>query len=635
MRLKKLTSFCCVLLALLATVSLVACGQGTPGPQDGQQSGGNNSLIDDWDNGTDENDGNEGAGDGTILELASFTVENLKEAKIVYPANVYAVDGKVESALHTIINAINYRYESKGVAITKTTDKINSSQPEFEYEILVGDTNREESAQTFPDLLQGDWGYKIVGTKIVIKGGSEEALIKALTAFNSNVIGTSWGAVNKPFYDSSRDTVSRDVRVGRDLVINGTHISQYSIVYPNNGTKFEKELARRMADHIALISGHIIPFYSETQGRGDHEILIGETDRPFSIQTTSGAAIESDQNYIAIVGSTAYDYGLAQEELADLIQAAAIAKQELTLPAKEVVNPSSKISAMAYNVYGFDYYDSRCDNIRRLVTKYLPDILTYQEPDTSMTNKIRMEGYYDWFDGKPRHTKPDGTLVPNASAYGANSISPIFWAKDRFEFILGDTKWTTGTPDEPTLAAGAHHYRMYTYALLRDKQTGEEFIVVNWHMDFDEPVQVPGLQYMFKFFQEAGYTDVPVIMLGDFNAVASSKVISEITVNQGGFTSMHNMTNNPEASSPADIDWIFGMACCVNVSFYKVCRETYPDSEARPDKVYGDGKYPSDHCPVYAEFKIKPDMTEHTHNWSHIGSAVNWITRPSIPTRPD
>ena len=284
---------------------------------------------------------------------------------------------------------------------------------------------------------------------------------------------------------------------------------------------------------------------------------------------------------------------------------------------------------------GFDYYDSRCDNIRRLVTKYLPDILTYQEPDTSMTNKIRMEGYYDWFDGKPRHTKPDGTLVPNASAYGANSISPIFWAKDRFEFILGDTKWTTGTPDEPTLAAGAHHYRMYTYALLRDKQTGEEFIVVNWHMDFDEPVQVPGLQYMFKFFQEAGYTDVPVIMLGDFNAVASSKVISEITVNQGGFTSMHNMTNNPEASSPADIDWIFGMACCVNVSFYKVCRETYPDSEARPDKVYGDGKYPSDHCPVYAEFKIKPDMTEHTHNWSHIGSAVNWITRPSIPTRPD
>ncbi len=630
MRFQKLTSVCCLLLAVLMTVSLWGCTDSSTPPANNPTGGGNSSIIDEWENEEEEEEEEQG---GSAIQMAVITFANLKTAKVVYPANIYAEEGAVESAIDAMMSALNYRYSSFGISLEKTTDQIlpnHSIYKEHEYEILVGDTNRKESSEAMTDLLQGDWGFKINGKKIVIKAGSEEKLVEAIKAFQSAVLSHG-STVN--FYQSSMDKITRDNRVGKDLLINGTHISNFAVVYPEGSSDFEMELARRMADHIALISGHKVPFYSDKTAQGAHEILIGKTNRAFTVITTEGAAVEADQNHIAVVGSNAYDFGLAQEHLADLMDAAAIAKKELTLPGKTAVSSSLTVSMMSYNVYGFDYYDSRCDNIRRLVTKYLPDIFGYQEPDVTMTNKIRMEGYYDWFDGKPRHTKPDGSLVPNASSYGANSISPIFWAKDRYEFILGDTKWTTSTPDYPSKPAEASHYRMYTYAMLRDTLSGQEFIVVNWHMDFDEVVQVPGLQYMFKFFQE-NYTDLPVIMLGDFNATATSKVVSEITVKQGGFTSMHNMATNPEASSPAGIDWIFGMSCCVSASFYKVCRETYPDTRANDGKTYGDGKYPSDHCPVYAEFKFKHDMTEHEHDWSHIASEVQWANKPTVPERP-
>jgi hypothetical protein len=76
------------------------------------------------------------------------------------------------------------------------------------------------------------------------------------------------------------------------------------------------------------------------------------------------------------------------------------------------------------------------------------------------------------------------------------------------------------------------------------------------------------------------------------------------------------------------------MNCCVNASLHNVCSEKYPDEFSNPDKAYGDGKYPSDHRPVYAEFKFKADMTPHTHDWSEIASAVHWANEPTVPVRP-
>ena len=136
---------------------------------------------------------------------------------------------------------------------------------------------------------------------------------------------------------------------------------------------------------------------------------------------------------------------------------------------------------------------------------------------------------------------------------------------------------------------------------------------------------------MFKFFQE-NYTDVPVIMLGDFNSESNTDVIKRVVMQEGGFTSLHKMATNPEAKEPR-IDWIFGMSCCIQGTFFKVCYETYPDSQAKLDKEYGDGKIPSDHEPVYGEFYIKSDRADHTHDWSSLADDYDWVTKPIVPER--
>ncbi len=54
---------------------------------------------------------------------------------------------------------------------------------EEEYELLLGPTNREESSEALEGLQKTDYVVKIVGTKIVVNGGTRLALGAALEAF--------------------------------------------------------------------------------------------------------------------------------------------------------------------------------------------------------------------------------------------------------------------------------------------------------------------------------------------------------------------------------------------------------------------------------------------------------------------
>ena len=169
------------------------------------------------------------------------------------------------------------------------------------------------------------------------------------------------------------------------------------------------------------------------------------------------------------------------------------------------MSDNDKISVMGYNIYGVNgtIYQLRADNICRKVTKYLPGIVSFQEPAKNLMDLIHMEQYYGYYMGIPRHTEAapivGGSVVIDGVEHllnGANSYAPILYAKDRYEVVEGGTKWMTGTPDEYSRLEGSDYTRIYTYVLFRDKQTNERFIVVNHHLDFDPQVQVTTVKYM-------------------------------------------------------------------------------------------------------------------------------------------
>lgn len=610
-----LTALLCLVLACMSCIGLWSCNPATT-PDSGSDP-------------TSTNDPNEQPTEEP-RPLETMTVENLKKAKLVYAKSDFGKGGMVYQEIEKLQAAIKNAY---GVELVISNDDVKvgtamDQYKEFEYEILVGNTTRAASSEVLNNLKLNDHGYVLTHKKLVIKGGCDAAVAKSLGQFITNIVKPKKGG-DTLFFSNEWDRERHLFYAAQDATLNGFHISNYAVVYPEKGNQYEKELAQRLVDHLTELAGYHIPCYSDATEAGEYEILLGKTNRSFAITTTSGAAVETAGRQIAIVGSNAYQYGLAQSYFADLVSAAAAAEQTaITLPAVTPVSEQKAFSMMSYNVYGFEVYKQRVNNICRLVTKYLPDIVAFQEPALDMMALLDMSNYYAYYNGIPRHTaavgpQQTGSMTINGQSVtigGANSVASILYAKDRYDLIEGGTKWMTDTPDTFSKLDNSSHYRIYTYVVLKDKVTGVEFVVVNHHLDFDPQIQDTTMRYAFKFFKE-NYNDLPVIMLGDYNATKNEPVIKDIMVEKGGFSSLYDMSPR-KGSGAASIDWIFAMDCCVSGLYYNYCTETYSDKGGPYSHKY-DGKMPSDHAPVYAEmqFSIK---SEHTHDWTEASAGVYW-----------
>lgn len=624
---KAIRSTVCLLLVFVLMLSMVACGDRTPTPQPSIPPAATTAKP----AGTTEPDVTTGAPADEDEDL--FTLENLKDARIIYPAGT-TVDadsgdgyGYLFESILLLQNMIKTKHKCE---LPLYRDK--TAAP-VKYEILIGDTNREESDAIFTNLLLNDYGYALYGNKIVIKGGSDSALKTAINAFVSSIVSANVGG-RKFFFSHEYDYVYQANYAAKGITLNGAPIGTYRIVYPAGATMYEKALSERLSNHIATITGTRLPFVDDSTPyeSGTREILLGRTNRSFQIQTTEGAALEADSTFIAIVGSNAYEHGLAQQAFMDFLQTEALTnkKTDIVYAAKKAVSAVQRISVMGYNIYGVNgtIYQQRADNICRKVTKYLPGIVAFQEPAKNLMDLIHMEQYYGYYMGIPRHTEDApivaGSVTINGVVHqlnGANSYAPILYAKDRYEVVEGGTKWMTGTPDEYSRLEGSDYTRIYTYVLFRDKQTNEQFIVVNHHLDFDPQVQVITVKYMYKFFNE-NYTDVPVIMAGDMNATVDAAVMKDLILSEeGGFESLHTMSSKVVNGNKVRIDWIVATPCCVTGVYFTVCEDTYSD----PFDARFDNKMPSDHHATYAEMMIHSKQGC-THDWTEAASGVEWAS---------
>lgn len=98
-----------------------------------------------------------------------------KENTILSGANVYSIvyaddcDDQIKQALELFQEALC------GIAIVSDEEAMG------EYEILVGNTNRDESAVLSDGLAAFDYRISVVGEKLVLTGGSDTAVINAIT----------------------------------------------------------------------------------------------------------------------------------------------------------------------------------------------------------------------------------------------------------------------------------------------------------------------------------------------------------------------------------------------------------------------------------------------------------------------
>ncbi len=464
-----------------------------------------------------------------------------------------------------------------------------------EYEILVGKTNRPESKSFLADLKYNDYGFALVGKKIVIAGHSEEATINAIQEFIFAVIHNK----NKEegvFYASEFDFLKKLEYKVTEIFIGDAPASDFRIVYPSRNRNSERATAENIAETIAQISGIVIDVLSddEKNGKAEHEILVGSTNRHTADQITeitsklgpTEAVIKYDGKNIAIFGSTSTAIMVASGKLCDQFDSEKTDKLTVTLEAEKVYKyDDSILSAMSFNVWVSGRTSERDDRVVEMVRNYLPDTVGFQEVNSSWLSVLN-SGLKDIY----------AYVGEGRDGGSSGEYNPIFYKKDIFNLIESGTRWLSDTPDTVSKFSESSLNRIYTYALLEKKSDGTRILVVNTHFDHKSADAREKQAKVLVDYLEKN-TEYPVILTGDFNCDSASASYSTIvsSVVKNSYSLADKKHNNSATftnygASNKIIDFAFVTPNRISVSSYRVCDE----------KINGD--YPSDHHPVLIEY---------------------------------
>ena len=252
--------------------------------------------------------------------------------------------------------------------------------------------------------------------------------------------------------------------------------------------------------------------------------------------------------------------------------------------------PREDLTITSYNIryfnhnadFGNHHWYVRAKYILREIEKLQPDVLCLQEvhPPQYAYLKKHLVGY-------------DSVIGYRENRGIHSEACPIFYNANRFTLLDGGTFWLSDTPDVQSKFEDSWHFRIASYAKLRDAD-GTVFTVFNTHPDYRiEEVRIRQLAVLADRIRK---TEGNIVVTGDFNAVKGEKSLEpfeEMLRDSKDFRGdVFGATFNGFGEKPEEwIDFIYLPKDC-----------TFIDTGI--DKTLYDGVYPSDHYPIYAKVKF-------------------------------
>ena len=238
-------------------------------------------------------------------------------------------------------------------------------------------------------------------------------------------------------------------------------------------------------------------------------------------------------------------------------------------------------------------WQTRIPRILNILDKYELDSIGVQELTTQQKNALMAKGTAYAAVGVGREPNKGGEHCC------------VIYRKDRFDCLDAGTFWLSTTPD----VVGSHSWktacrRICTWAKLKDKKTGKEFVHLNTHLDHrSEEARRNGAALIMSRMDDIA-KGLPCFLTGDMNCrintpsiqsflakMKNTKDVSE-TPHMGSFQTFHAYRYNPEKPSKGEIDFIF-----FNGDMRVLKHATIND--------HNGNEYPSDHFPVMAEIILK------------------------------
>lgn len=529
------------------------------------------------------------ASDDQISESDSIKTVDLSKYTIV--RSEFA-DEKVKNSLTKLRDKILDVYE---VELMPKDDFFKEGVAGFEkgeYEILIGSTNREESIEFLSDKKYNDYGYAIIGKKLVIAGIPEAATEKAVNKFIYEQLKSK---NDGDFFKASDAYLFRDTYTVKALKFNGVPANQYTIVYKKTNKLSEKSAAQALRASITDLSGDYLPIVSDNEAASQYELFIGDCA---NVPSDLRATIPTLKDYECFVTGKAEKIWLTADNASGIIMSVGSFTKSLKsqiadeidheIMNGQVINDAgTEITTMSFNVYVNETTrSSREAAVIGMIQKYMPDTIGLQEVSVQWKSALERElgGIY-------------GFVGLGRDQGGGGEHNLVLYHKSKFTLKESGTRWLSDNPNVPgSKFSSSSLPRIMSYALLERKSDGLIFVHVNTHLEHkSEAARVEQMAVLLKEIEPL--RKYPIIMTGDFNTTSTSNVYKSVVSN--GFvnaskTAQKSSDENTFSTTDPNriIDFIFCTEGNIAVKTYSVCTEKIKDI------------YPSDHFPIYSECLI-------------------------------
>lgn len=255
-------------------------------------------------------------------------------------------------------------------------------------------------------------------------------------------------------------------------------------------------------------------------------------------------------------------------------------------------SPAAPLRVMSFNVRlsvegdGPDNWTHRRNILVETIVRARPDIVGTQELKKVQGDYLlaNLPGYA-WFGTDRRGGRDDEYMG-------------IFYRRDRLRLVALGNFWLSDTPNVPGSISWGHPYpRMVTWGLFEAKADGRRLYVFNTHFPYraeDEAARTRAAEAIAARIA-ALPREVPVVLTGDFNTAPGSPAYSLLTRSLADARTAAPAVEGPEGTFHAftgkaerRIDWI-------------LARGLAP-ARFRTDASSRNGRYPSDHFPIVADF---------------------------------
>lgn len=225
--------------------------------------------------------------------------------------------------------------------------------------------------------------------------------------------------------------------------------------------------------------------------------------------------------------------------------------------------------------------------VRMLMTEK-PDVVGMQEEMKDQEAFFR-EQLAPLYDGVAEGRDP-GSPSDEACA--------IFYRTDKYDLVRANTFWLSETPSVPSKGWDAKYKRIVTYVFIKDKKSGQQYLVFNTHLDHKGVVaREQSLALIADSALAIGGDTIPMFVMGDLNVTPDAPELApmwntmKLAQREAPVTDTLYTFHGYKPNKGKMIDYIFYRNC--SALEFRILRDGYGVP------------YLSDHYPIVGTFSTK------------------------------